>query len=146
MVYEGGYAVLLVLHLLAVVFLVGPLALAAVHAPGQVRAGNVAGVTAAARTTRLYSRLTLVVVALGALMVADRWQASSAWVLASYAVWFVAVAVHLSVVQPALDRALDALTGGGDATGEVRTIAVGAGLATAAWVVLVVLMVVKPGL
>ena len=145
MVYDGGYAVLLVLHLLAVVFLIGPLALAGVHAPGQARRGDVVGLRAAARTNRVYSGLSVLAVGFGALMVADRWETSQAWVVASYALWFVAVLLHVLVVGKAQETALAALDAGQDVGAAPRTMAVGAGLATLAWTVIVVLMVYKPG-
>lgn len=145
MVYDGGYAVLLVLHLLAVVFLVGPLALAAVHSPGQARRGDVSGLTAAARTNRVFTGLSVVVVVFGALMVADRWEASQTWLVASYALTFVAVLLHVLVVGKAQEAALEALAAGRDVGSAAQRMAIGGGLATLAWATVVVLMVFKPG-
>lgn len=145
MVYDGGYAVLLVLHLLAVVFLIGPLALTAVHSPGQARRGDVAGLTTAAKTNRVYAGLSVLVVVFGALMVADRWETSQTWVVASYALTFVAVLLHVLVVGKAQEAALAALGRGEDVGSAPQRIAVGAGLATLAWATVIVLMVVKPG-
>ena len=60
--YTGSYAVVLVLHLLTVVFVVGPLAVTAVTASRLVRAGDVVALRAAGRTTRLFSIATVVTV------------------------------------------------------------------------------------
>jgi Predicted integral membrane protein (DUF2269) len=145
MVYDGGYAVLLVLHLLAVVFLIGPLALTAVHSPGQARRGDAVGLAAAAKTNRVYAGLSVLVVVFGALMVADRWETSQAWVVASYALWFAAVLLHVLVVGKAQEAALAALARGEDVGSAPQRMAVGAGLATLAWASIIVLMVLKPG-
>ena len=140
-----GYDLLLVLHLLGAVFLVGPLALAGVHSPGQARRGDAVGLRAARTTNRVYSALTAVVVGLGALLAADRWEASAPWLLASYALWFAAVLLHVLVVGKGQEAALAALADGEDAGPCAARIGVGAGLAALAWVAVVVLMVLKPG-
>jgi hypothetical protein len=140
-----GYDLLLVLHLLGAVFLVGPLALAAVHSPGQARRGDAVGLRAAHTTNRVYSALTALVVGFGALMAADRWETSAGWLLASYALWFAAVLLHVLVVGKAQEAALAALADGRDAGPFAGRMAVGAGAAALAWVAVVVLMVLKPG-
>ena len=138
------YDVLLVLHLLGAILVVGPLALSAVHSPGQARRGDVLGLQAAHTTTRVYSAATALVVALGAVMTADRFEKTATWVLASYALWFVAVLLHVLVVGKAQEAALAALSEGRDVGGLPGRIAVGGGLATLCWAAIVVLMVYKP--
>ncbi len=150
MTYTGAYAVVLVLHLLTVAFVVGPLAVAAVTSPRHARAGRADALRDAARTTRLYAIATVLTVLLGSAMIGlgetgDAWSMGQAWVSASYGLWIVAVGLTLGVVVPGQRAALRALESGGDAGGPAGRIAVGAGLAMLAWVVIVVLMVVKPG-
>lgn len=151
MAYSGTYAVVLVLHLLTVVFVVGPLAVAAVTSPRHARAGHVDALRDALRSTRLYARATLVTVLLGTAMIGvgdigDAWSFSQLWVSASYALWFVAMALTLGGVVPAQRSAVEALETGGDASRAGTRIGVTGGLAMLAWVAIIVLMVVKPGL
>lgn len=150
MTYSGTYAVVLVLHLLTVAFVVGPLAVLAVTSPRHARAGRVDGLRDAARSTRLYARATLLTVLLGAGMigladVGDAWRFGQLWVSASFALWFVAVALTLGGVVPAQQAAVEALETGGDTSGAVTRISVASGLAMLAWAAIIVLMVVKPG-
>ena len=150
MTYSGSYAVVLVLHLLTVAFVVGPLAVAAVTSPRHARAGRTDALRDAARTTRYYTFGTLLTVLLGAAMIGlgdtgEAWSMGQLWVSASYALWIVAVALTLGLVVPGQRAALKALESGTDAGQPARRIAVGGGLAMLAWVVIIVLMVVKPG-
>lgn len=148
--YAGNYALVLVLHLLAVVFIVGPTAVASVTSARHARAGEVAALRTAMRTTRLYGIATVLAVALGTGLiglgdVGGQWEFSQAWISASYALWFVAVALTLAVVVPAQESAVQALGAGQDAGSAARRISIAGGLVSLAYVVIVVLMVVKPG-
>lgn len=148
--YSGSYAVVLVLHLLAALFVVGPLAVAAVTSPRLARAGRLDALTAAQRTTRLYALASVVVVLLGSAMIGlgetgEVWEMSQLWVSASYALWLLAVVLTLGLVVPAQSAAVTALEAGEDAGGAAGRMAVGGGLALLAWVGIVVLMVTKPG-
>ena len=148
--YTGAYAVVLVLHLLTALFVVGPLAVAAVTSGRLVKAGNADGLRSAMRTTRLYALASVIVVLLGSAMIGlgdtgEAWDMGQLWVSASYALWIVAVALTLGVVVPGQSSALQALEGGEDARRHVGRITAGAGLAMLAWTAIVVLMVTKPG-
>lgn len=148
--YTGAYAVVLVLHLLTALFVVGPLAVAAVTSPRLVRAGRVDALRSALRTTRGYALASVVVVLLGSAMVGlgdtgESWDMGQLWVSASYALWIVAVALTLGLVVPGQRDAVQALEAGQDASGTVGRIAAGSGLAMLAWTAIVVLMVTKPG-
>jgi hypothetical protein len=148
--YTGVYAVVLVLHLLTAVFLVGPLAVAAVTSPRHARAGRVDALRDSMRTTRLYALGTVLTVLLGSAMIGlgetgNAWTMGQAWVSASYALWFLAVALQLGLVVPAQGKALEALDGGGSGSALAGRIALGAGVASLAWVAIIVLMVYKPG-
>jgi hypothetical protein len=148
--YTGSYAVVLVLHLLAALFVVGPLAVTAVSSPRLARSGRLDALRAAARTTRGYALASVVVVVLGTAMIGlgdtgEAWEFSQLWVSASYVLWVVAVALTLALVVPAQQDAVQALEDGEDAGGPARRMAVGGGLAMLAWAAVVVLMVAKPG-
>ncbi len=151
MVCRGSYALVLALHLVSVVFLVGPAAMAAMASPRLVRSGNAAGLRDAAHATRLYTLLTLVTVVLGSALVGisgettAQWSMGDLWVSASWALWLVAVAVTLLLVVPGQRAAADALDGGREAGSSVGRISAGAGVAALCWTAIVVLMVYKPG-
>lgn len=148
--YTGTYAVVLVLHLLAVVFVVGPLAVAAVHSPRLARTGQLEQLRTSVRTTRLYANASVVVVLLGGAMIGlgdtgDSWAFSQAWVWGSLVLWLVAVALTLALVVPAQHDAVAALEAGRDARSSTGRMAAGGGLAMLAWTAIIVLMVTKPG-
>lgn len=148
--YTGSYAAVLVLHLLAALFVVGPLAVTAVGSPRLARAGRLEALRAAQRSTRLYALASVVVVLLGSLLVGSggpgqAWEMSQLWISASFALWILAVVLTLGLVVPAQRDAVKALEAGQDAGATVGRMAAGGGLAMLAWVVIVVLMVVKPG-
>lgn len=153
MKYTGTYAVVLVVHLLTVMFLVGPAALAGVLSSRHVREGRADALRTDARTTRVYTLASLVTVLLGSALVGlsggssgvAEWSMGQLWVSASYVLWLVAVALVLAVVVPAQNGAATALEAGGDAAPLVGRIAAGAGVAMLCWIAIVVLMVAKPG-
>jgi hypothetical protein len=148
--YTGTYAVVLILHLLAALFVVGPLAVAAVTSPRLARAGRVDALRASSRSTRVYALASVVVVLLGSVMIGlgdtgEAWSMGQLWVSASYALWILAVVLTLGLVVPAQRAAVKALEAGEDASGTAGRMAAGGGLAMLAWTVIVVLMVTKPG-
>lgn len=150
MTYSGAYAVVLAFHLITVAFLVGPSTVAAALSARHARAGRADALRDAMRTTRLYTLATVVTVLLGSAMVGlgavgDQWEMSQVWISASYALWFVAVALVLALVVPAQGAALSAMEGGGSGADQAGRIAAGAGLASLAYVTIIVLMVIKPG-
>ncbi len=152
MVYSGAYALLLVLHLLTVVFLVGPAALAATGSPRLVRAGRGEALRDAARTTRVYTLATVPPWSSARSLVGisgdgtPQWSMGAPWVSASYVLWLVAVVLTLVVVVPAQEAAAEALEA---ACGRGRRRRGGspsaACAATFCWIAIVVLMVDKPG-
>jgi uncharacterized membrane protein len=148
--YSGGYAVILVLHLLTVAFLVGPSAVAAMASARHARQGHAEALRDASRTTRLYTLATIATVLLGSAMiglgdVGEQWEVGDLWVSASYALWIAAVALTLALVVPAQTKAADAIEAGQDGGAYAGRIAAGAGLALLAWSAIIVLMVAKPG-
>lgn len=153
MLYTGLYAALLVLHLLTVAFLVGPAAVAGVLSSRHVRQGRAEALRDGARTTRGYTVASVATVLLGSALVSvsgddsgtAQWSHGQLWVIASYALWLLAVVLVLAVVVPAQEAAATALEAGQDATSYAGRIGVAAGVAMLAWAVVVALMVVKPG-
>ena len=67
------------------------------------------------------------------------------WILASIIIWAFAVVVNLGVLDAGLRRALAVLEGGGDVAHFAPVVEAAAVLSAACWVIIVILMVVKPG-
>lgn len=145
------------LHVVAAVFIVGPMAILPMTAMRAARSGNGAQVEGLAKATNLFSLLSLLVFVLGfaALGVSDpkdKFSVSSPWVLWSIILFLVALAINLFVTVPAMRRAAAALglATSGSATPAVGrpegygAIAGGSGIATLLLVAVVVLMVWKP--
>lgn len=152
MKYSGFYAVLLFLHLLTVVFVIGPLAIAGVSAPRALDDGEpaVQRLTDAHRQVQRYGIASIVVPLLGTAMiglgdVGKRWEYNEFWVSASYALYVVAVLAVLLVAAPAIKKAAAALTAGESTEVFKGRMQAAAGGAALAWVVIILLMVFKPG-
>ena len=146
--YSGSYAVLLALHLVGVLLLVGPLALATATAARAVRAGEPAALHPTLRLVRVLSAGSVLVVLLGLAMLGrdvPAWELSNSWVLASLALWFVAVGLASGVVVPALRSALTEAEKGQSSAHLAAQVGAAGGLSTLCWVAIVVLMVYKPG-
>ena len=106
----------LTLHVLAAVFLIGPMAIAPMMGMRAIRRHDARGVHEAARTTTLYTLLSLVVAGLGFLLTAvgsDRWSFGDAWIVISTTLYVIALLLGIGVVAPGLTgaaRLLDAST------------------------------------
>jgi uncharacterized membrane protein len=140
-----------VLHVVAAVFLVGPMAILPMTAMRAVRAGNGPTVELLARSTRVFSVASLVVAVLGfgVLRTADKrfgLSVTTSWVLTSIVGYLLALALSLALVVPALSRASGELTAGraDGARGLYGRIAAGSGVVSLLLVAVTVLMVWKP--
>ncbi len=152
MTYSGLYGVLLLLHLLTVVFVIGPLAIAGVSAPRALDDGEpaVQRLTDAHRQIQRYSIASIVVPLLGTVMIGlgdigKRWEYNEFWVSASYALYLVAALALLFVAAPAVKKAATALAAGESTEVFKGRMQAAAGGAALAWVVIIGLMVFKPG-
>jgi len=103
------------LHVVAAVFVIGPLvALPNVGLRG-IRTGRVDLVRDAARLTTVYGLASLVVFGLGLAVVPtrpERYTFGSVWVTASITLYLVALLVTLLVLAPALNKAVSLLGAG----------------------------------
>jgi uncharacterized membrane protein len=149
--------VLDVLHVLAAVFLVGPMAVLPMSAMRALRSGDRAQLGSLARSTNVFSLASLLVVVFGfgVMGMSDpkyHLSITTSWILTSLVLYLVALAVNLALVVPALREAAAASTAGASATGEgagggsagYQRIAMGSGLVSVLLVVVVILMVWKP--
>jgi uncharacterized membrane protein len=148
------FKLLLFLHLLAAIFAIGPLVGAATTASRALRRPDAAAATSAARTIRLYSYVSVVVVVLGMGLMSQKapWDKSEdvatfgdTWIWLSVLLWLVAVAVSLGLLVPSLSKAA-AEIGSGNAVGTLTgRVAAAGGAIGLIFAVIVVLMVYQPG-
>ena len=153
--------VLDVLHVLAAVFLVGPMAVLPMSAMRALRSGDRAQLGSLARSTNVFSLASLLVVVFGfgVMGMSDpkfHLSITTSWILTSLVLYLVALAVNLALVVPALREAAAAPTavasatregageGAGGGSAGYQRIAMGSGLVSVLLVVVVILMVWKP--
>jgi uncharacterized membrane protein len=104
---------LVLLHVVAAVFLIGPLVIAPMFGLRALRTGNPDGLRDAARQTTLYGLLSLVVFGFGVLAVAtedDDYTFGTIWVNVSLTLYILALLLTLLVVAPALNKAAKLIT------------------------------------
>ena len=146
-----------VLHVVAAVFIVGPMAILPMTAMRAARARNGAQVLALAKATSTFSLLSLVVLLLGFAVLGmsdpkENWSLVSGWIVWSIVLYVIALAVNLFVTVPAMKRSAASVTAstGVDGTGSASStagygaIAGGSGATSLLLVAVVVLMVWKP--
>ena len=107
---------MVLLHVVAAVFLIGPLAVAPMFGLRALRTGNTDGLRDAARQTTLYGLLSLIVFGFGALAVATEdndYTFGSIWVSVSITLYILALLLTLLVVAPALSKAAKLITAPG---------------------------------
>jgi uncharacterized membrane protein len=145
-----------VLHVVAAVFIVGPMAILPMSAMRAVRGGNATQVAMLAKSTNLFSLLSLLVVLFGfgvMGMAEDKHNLSitTPWILWSIILYVIALGLSLFLVVPTMKKAAEALTvtdgapaGGPGSAARYPAIAAGSGIASLLLVAVVVLMVWKP--
>lgn len=158
------YTVMNTLHVVTAVFLVGPMAVLPMSALRLARAGNGAAVERAARSTMIFTLGSLAVLIFGFGLIEaapEKWNLSLAtpWVLISVILYFVALALSLFAVVPALRSVAEHLSehpAGPDAPAtpepadgavprnDYRRIAIVSGVVSLLLLAVVVLMVVRP--
>ncbi len=139
------------LHVVAAVFIVGPMAILPMTAMRAVRSGQGGQVAVLAQSTFVFSLLSLLVAVLGFGVIGlneEGTTISTPWVLSSIILYVVALALNLIAVVPALRSAAEHLQD--SATQELqkpdyRRITIGSGVVTVLLVVITVLMAWHPG-
>ncbi len=141
--------VLLTLHLVAAVFLVGPLIASGMTGLRALRTGDAAAARLTSRMTTLYSWLSLLVAIFGLAMVQGRNRGfhisfSETWIQVSIALYVVALVLSLLLVAPTLSAAARGLDAG-EAIGSLRARAgASAGVVALLYLAILVLMVYRP--
>lgn len=148
------FKLLLFLHLLAAVFAIGPLVGAATTASRALRTPDAAAATSAARTVRIYSYGSVVVVILGMGLMSQKapWDSSQhvaeigdTWIWLSLLLWVCAIALALGVLVPSLTKASAEIGAGGSTGGLTGRVAASGGAIALLYAVVIVLMVYQPG-
>jgi uncharacterized membrane protein len=137
---------LLTLHVVAAIFVVGPLVAAANQAARALRDGDAGALRTLSRIVTIYGWVSLVVAVFGAGLVQDKYHNSwgDTWLIISLVLFVAASALVIAVLAPLLRRAAGMAAGGGTAALAGRAAALG-GVASLCYVAIAVLMVTQPG-
>ncbi len=151
---QGVYNIFLALHLLAAIFAVGPLVHASTTAARGLRTADAAATASAARTVKIYTAASAVVVFFGmGLMSADDpdgsgkkvAQFSDPYIWSSVLLWIVAIGLSVLVLVPALKQATTRISAGEAVDNLTARVAASGGVIGLIFATIVFLMVYKPG-
>jgi uncharacterized membrane protein len=143
-----------VLHVVGAVFIVGPMAILPMTAMRALRSENYAQVATLAKSTAVFSYLSLIVFLLGFAVLGmskpqDNLSMTTPWILTSVIAYAIAIVLSLVVVVPAMRRAAEAPAGPSSAGSPSSprsnaAISAGSGVVSLLLLLVVVLMVWKP--
>jgi len=141
------------LHVVAAVFIIGPMAILPMTGMRAIRAGQGGQVAVLARSTFVFSLLSLLVVVFGFGILGfttHDTKVTTPWVLISLILYVIALALSLFGVVPAMRSAAEQLSAGSggaavDSGKPYGRVAMLSGIASLLLVVIVVLMSWKPG-
>jgi len=141
--------VLNVLHVLAAVFIIGPMAILPMTAMRAIRGGDGAQVRSLAQSTNVLSLASLIVIifGFGVMSLSDTkydLSITTSWILISLILYVIALALSLAVVVPALRNAGSQLVDGTAADNAYKRVAMVSGIVSLLLIAIVVLMVAKP--
>jgi hypothetical protein len=135
----------LFLHITGAIFLIGPLTIAAATSPRFIRTGNVEVTRFLHRTTRLYGLLSILVFVLGLALVNGEYTFSEQWITASMTLFLVALGLLFGLVERDQRTALARLESGeGAPVPAGRIVGVSSAIGVL-WLVILLLMVFRPG-
>jgi uncharacterized membrane protein len=143
--------VLLALHLIFAVFAVGPLVHLVTTATRGVRRGDASATAAAARSARIYAYASVLVIVIGFGLLSQKRNGhelgsfGDTWVWLSVVLWLIAVALVLAVIVPSLDKATARIGAQESVAPLVPRVAAAGGTVGVLFLVIVVLMVYRPG-
>ncbi len=142
---------MIILHVATAVFIVGPMAIIPMTGLRALRSGNAAQVHALAKSTAIFSWLSLLtfVLGFGVMGMADPKYGltfATPWILWSVIAYVVAFVLSAFVVVPQMNKAADAADGAAEGAKPAGygAIAGSSGIAALLLLVVVVLMVWKP--
>ena len=142
---------LLAAHLVLAVFAIGPLVHAATTAGRGIRTGDGAATASSSRMLRIYSYVSVLVVVAGIGLMSQKRQGralgefADTWIWLSLVMWLVAVVLVLGVIVPTLDRATKQIAAEESVLSLTARVAAAGGIVAILFLVIVVLMLYKPG-
>jgi len=142
---------LLAAHLIFAVFAVGPLVHAATTAGRGIRTGDGTATAAASRMLRIYSYVSVLVIVAGMGLMSQKedghklGEFSDPWIWISLVLWLVAMGLVLGVMVPTLDKATRQIGEQQSVVTLTARVAASGGVVALLFLVIVVLMVYKPG-
>jgi uncharacterized membrane protein len=147
------FKIFLTLHLVAAVFAIGPLVHAATTASRGLRTTDADATASSARTVKMYSYASVLVVILGfGLMSAKSPYTHKAiadfgdvWIWLSVLLWLAAVGIALGVIVPSLDQATTRIGAGESVESLKGKVAATGGVVGLVFAAIIVLMVYRPG-
>jgi uncharacterized membrane protein len=142
---------LLALHLVFAIFAVGPLVHAATTAGRGVRTGDGRATASASRMLRVYSYVSVLVVIAGFGLMSQKrngqklGEFGDTWVWLSLLLWLLATGIVLGVVVPTLERTTKRIEAQESVVSLTGRVAASGGAVAVIFLVIVVLMVYRPG-
>ncbi|MFN2560629.1 MAG: DUF2269 family protein [Jatrophihabitans sp.] len=142
---------LLAAHLVLAVFAIGPLVHAATTAARGIRQGDGAATASSSRVLRIYSYVSVLVVLAGGALMSQKedgekvGEIDDTWIWLSILLWAVAVGLVLGVVVPTLDKATKGIREQASVVTLTGRVAAAGGIVALIMLVIVVLMVYRPG-
>jgi hypothetical protein len=140
---SGTDKVLLWCHIAAVMFLLGPLAIATTTTPRYIRQGDIAVVRYLNRTTRIFGYGSILVLLFG-LGIAHK-NISKPWLTISMTLFIIGLIMIVFVVEPDQRKAITALDAGESADVQRGRIVAISSITAVVWLVVLALMVWHPG-
>lgn len=142
---------LLAVHLVLAVFAIGPLVHAATTAARGIRQGDGAATASSSRVLRIYSYVSVLVILAGLALMSQKRRGAKlgeiddTWIWLSILLWAVAIGLVLGVVVPTLDKATKGIEQQGSVVTLTGRVAAAGGVVALVMLVIVVLMVYRPG-
>ena len=143
-----------VLHIVGAVFLIGPMAILPMTGLRALRSGNAAQVRNLAKSTTIFSYLSLIVAVAGFGLVGMapkeyNLSITTPWVLISIILYVIAIVLNLVLVVPAMRKAADQIEADGEASvgkkpAGYALISAVSGVVSLLLVAITVLMILKP--
>lgn len=144
----GMYIIFAVVHVALAVFIVGPMAILPMVGMKSMRTGQREQVLSVAKSTRLFSWLSILVVVFGYGLLGmgdSAGDVTDMWVLVSIGAWLIALLLSLIVVAPKMIKAAEPRTDISEAKPRgYAPVAAASGISTLMLIIVVVMMVWQP--
>lgn len=137
--------ILLSLHIGSAILFLGPVTVAASMFPRYAATGDLPVARVLNRVTRVYGLLSILVAVFGIILAARIDAFDKPWVSWSLGLFILAAVIQVAVVEREQGRLLARIEKDGAQPGGLTLVRVGSGVFALLWIVILVLMVGKPG-